>query len=84
MSIHVNHDTDNTKAKAFSFAYISSAIFRLGCRSETWKGLVKSTRVRSFCRGSAEMNLTGILEDAGSSPGLAPWVKDLALPWALV
>ena len=30
------------------------------------------------------MNLTRIHEDEGSTPGLAQWVEDLVLPWAVV
>ena len=37
-------------------------------------------RIGSCCCGTAEMNLTGIHEAAGSIPDLTQWVGDLALP----
>ena len=40
----------------------------------------ETNKWRSSHPGSVEMNLTSILMDAGSIPGLAQWVNDLALP----
>ena len=36
------------------------------------------------CHGLAVTNRTSIRENAGSSPGLTQWVKDLVLLWAMV
>ena len=44
------------------------------------EGQIHNATFGSSCRGSAETDLTGIHEDAGSIPGLAQQVKYPALP----
>ena len=45
---------------------------------------LKKWHSRSSHRGSVEMNLTGYYGGADSIPGLAQWVGDLVMPWAVV
>ena len=48
------------------------------------KDIKKPKRDGSSHSGAVEMNLTSIHENAGLIPGLAKWVKDLALPQVVV
>ena len=59
-------------------------LMRISKSKKEWRREIKEWSFRSSHHDSAETNLTSVLEDAGLIPGLAQWVKDLALPWAVV
>jgi len=53
-------------------------------KRRNWRITEIKTWSWSSHHGSAVMNPTSIHEDMGSIPVLAQWVKDTALPWAVV
>ena len=51
----------------------------VGQRRNVFRDVTLRSKRRSCHHGSAETNLTSILEVAGLSPALTQWVKDPAL-----
>ena len=66
-------------------ALMRTSICHRCCPKETKRqNKTKTNKVGSSHCGTVEMNLIGIHEDACPIPGLAQWIRDPALPWAVV
>ena len=70
--------------KLKSFCRAKETIKQKELISKIYKYLVQIITYKSSHCGSAVTNPTSIHEDVGSIPGLTQWVKDPALPRAMV
>ena len=76
---------DSSFAYGYSVAwtlFVEKSIF--SSTEWSWHPCQKSVGHWSSHLGAAETNLTKNHDVVGSIPGLAQWVKDMALPWAVV
>ena len=66
--------------QAGGYSYdLTSSLGMSMCQGAALKRQKKKNQIRSSHHGSVVTNPTSIHENAGSIPGLAQWVKDLAL-----
>ena len=72
--------TKNSKHQLPNLSYQDISSLWILMFSELFKLMFIKKKCWSIHHGAAELNPTGNHEAVGSIPGLALWVKDLALP----
>ena len=63
---------------------MASGSHEMLCTLEFAPGHLLKLKIGGSHRGSVVANLTSVHEDPSLNPGLDEWVKDPALPWAVV